>query len=262
MRIALVQSTILWENKEANYTKAEQVIADSLEKDNDIQLFLFPEMSFTGFSMHTDFTAESGRETVEVISVLAKKYHTRIGFGWVRKAGSKSENIYTILNSRGEVISEYVKIHPFSYSGEDKKFSGGTEIVKFSIQGIPFTSFICYDLRFPELFRAVASDVHAIIIPANWPARRSEHWKALLKARAIENQVYMIAINCQGDIGGLYYSGDSCVINPNGDVLTALSEKNGIVSFDLVDDVEEYRKAFPVLRDRKMLLYKDFIDVN
>ena len=98
----------------------------------------------------------------------------------------------------------------------------------------------------------------AIIIPANWPAKRAEHWKALLKARAIENQVYIFAANCQGNIGGIYYSGDSCVINPDGQVLEMLSDQEGVIVYDLVDDVFLYRKAFPVLKDRRKDLYENF----
>ena len=118
--------------------------------------------------------------------------------------------------------------------------------------------FICYDLRFPELFRAVSDKVSAVIIPANWPAKRSKHWKTLLQARAIENQVYILAVNCQGDMNGQYYSGDSCIINPNGDILDSLSDCEGVIHFDLPDDVEQYRNSFPVLKDRRPKLYFGF----
>ncbi len=96
---------------------------------------------------------------------------------------------------------------------------------------------------------------HVILLPADWPAKRSHHWKTLLQARAIENQVYILAVNCVGQIDDLYYSGDSCVINPNGEVLQMLSDEEGLVIFELTDDVEEYRKAFPVKQDRRPELY-------
>lgn len=96
----------------------------------------------------------------------------------------------------------------------------------------------------------VARDVSAVIIPANWPAKRSEHWKTLLRARAIENQVYILAVNCYGNLFGQYYSGDSCVINPNGEVLEMLSGQEGIISFELFDNVDEFRTRFPVLQDQ------------
>ncbi len=164
-----------------------------------------------------------------------------------------------------------MKIHPFSFSGEDQYFRGGEEIKTFTLphfamdgqdnkedqKHLTFTTFICYDLRFPELFRLVAGSVDAVIIPANWPARCSKHWKALLKAHAIENQVYIFAINCFGDMGGQYYSGDSCVINPDGEVLLSLSDQEGTLIFDLQPDVGQYRNSFPVLKDRREDIYRE-----
>lgn len=258
MKITLVQSHIIFEDKDVNIERAQIIAAEHRGAD----LILFPEMSFTGFSMNTSLTADSGFHTIERMKDLAYTNNMYVGFGYVREGKTKSdkcENVYTIMSPEREVVSEYVKIHPFSYSGEDKYFKGGDSINTFIIDGVHFGYFICYDLRFPELFRTIADRVHAVIIPANWPAKRSEHWKALLKARAIENQVYIFAINCYGNMDGQYYSGDSCVINPNGEVLVMLSDKEGVVTYDFNDDVGEYRSAFPVLRDRKAGLYKDFL---
>lgn len=245
MKIALVQSHIIWENRELNLSRFER----SVSENTDADVFLLPEMSFTGFSMDTAKTADPKRETVSRVRAAAERYKVSIGFGWVRKTDGKCENVYTIVGRDGRVISEYAKIHPFSYSGEDQYFTGGSRIAVYRIGGIPFTTFICYDLRFPELFRTVCKDVHAVIIPANWPAKRSGHWKTLLKARAIENQVYIFAVNCVGEMAGQYYSGDSCVIDPNGDVLTELSDQEGVLKYELKDDTESYRRAFPVLND-------------
>ena len=247
MKLALVQSRIFWEDKLKNIDCLEKIIS----ADPDTELFLLPEMSFTGFSMNTQLTADRGDETLSRIRQLAVRHHVSIGFGWVRTAGEKCENVYTIVDPGGAVISEYVKIHPFSYSGEDLYFAGGSKTVTFRIGGIPFSTFICYDLRFPESFRCVCRDVHAVIIPANWPAKRAEHWKTLLRARAIENQVYIFAVNCFGEMNGAFYSGDSCVIDPNGDVAAVLSGEEGVIRYDFIDDTEKFRKAFPVLKDIK-----------
>ncbi len=245
MNIALVQSRIFWEDRERNLAKAEEYISCN----PGTELFLFPEMSFTGFSMNTSKTAERDRETVNAVRKIAVQYGVSAGFGWVRQNGEKCENVYTILDHKGQIISEYVKIHPFSFAGEDKLFSGGTNLSVYRIGNIPFTTFICYDLRFPELFRQVCKEVHAIIIPANWPAKRAEHWKTLLRARAIENQVYIFAVNCAGEMNSVYYSGDSCIIDPNGDILMSLSGKEGILKFDFMDNTDRYRNVFPVLDD-------------
>ncbi len=245
MKIALVQSHIEWEDKERNISRIDEIITDHSDSD----FFLFPEMSFTGFSMNTVKTGEKKRETAAKICELAARHHVCIGFGWVRQTDEKCENVYSVTDRDGGIISEYVKIHPFSYSGEDRYFTGGNDVSVYKVEGIPFSSFICYDLRFPEIFRQVCKKTHAIIIPANWPAKRAEHWKTLLRARAIENQVYVFAVNCVGEMNGLYYSGDSCVIDPNGDIIMSLSDKEGVLEYDFTDDAEKYRKRFPVLDD-------------
>lgn len=247
MKLSLVQSRIFWEDKQKNISCLEKLIS----ADPESELFLLPEMSFTGFSMNTQLIADHGEETLGRIRQLAVMHHVSIGFGWVRPAGEKCENVYTIVDPDGAVISEYVKIHPFSYSGEDLYFTGGSRTVVYRINGIPFSTFICYDLRFPESFRRVCRDVHAVIIPANWPAKRADHWKTLLRARAIENQVYIFAVNCFGEMNGAFYSGDSCVIDPNGDVAAVLSGEAGVIRYDFIDDTEKFRKAFPVLKDIK-----------
>ncbi len=254
MKIALYQSNIVWENKEKNFIH----LSDRLKEieNKKIHLLLLPEMSFTGFSMNTQITKESDLKTVRKMSDFAKKYQVAIGFGWVKDCGEKAENHYTIVNKDGEVISDYAKIHPFSFAGEDKKFQGGEKIDIFELEGIKFSTFICYDLRFPEVFQIASKTAHVILLPANWPQVRRNHWKCLLQARAIENQVYMIAVNCVGKIGGMVYSGDSCVINPHGEILKELFGQECILEYELDDNVPELRKVFPMKMDRRENLYR------
>ncbi|MDE7322687.1 MAG: carbon-nitrogen family hydrolase [Lachnospiraceae bacterium] len=254
MRIALAQTAIVWEEKEQNFKKAEEQIKDAVNRHTEA--IFFPEMSFTGFSMNTDATKECGNETVNRVKSLAVQYRMAVGFGWVRDCGGKCENHYTIVDRTGNIISDYVKIHPFSCSGEDLKFRGGSSLSYFSLNGIVCSTFICYDLRFPEIFQAASKKAHAIIVPANWPAKRSGHWQTLLRARAVENQVYILAVNCTGDIGGIHYTGDSCVIDPDGAVQSVLHGGEGILYVELTDDVEDIRRGFPVKYDRREELYK------
>lgn len=257
MKISLYQMHIAWENKEENYYRVNQELKAAYERN--IDLFILPEMSFTGFSMNTDVTKECNYETINRMSGFAKQYHMALGFGWVKDCGNKSENHYTVISKEGKVISDYAKIHPFSYSGEDEKFQGGEDIVCFELQGIKFSNFICYDLRFPEIFQIASKDAHVIIVSANWPEKRREHWKCLLQARAIENQTYILAVNCIGNIGGLDYSGDSCIINPNGEVVAELPKKEGILEYELIDDVNDFRNAFQIKNDRREELYYKYI---
>lgn len=256
MKLALYQSNIVWEDKENNYIHLEERLKEVSKK---VDLLLLPEMSFTGFSMNTALTKENSLETVGKMADYAQKYNIAIGFGWVKDCGEKSENHYTVINKEGKTVSDYAKIHPFSFSSEDKKFQGGDKIVTFDFGGIKFTTFICYDLRFPEIFQTASKEAHVILVPANWPQKRRNHWKCLLQARAIENQVYIIAVNCVGEIGGILYSGDSCVINPNGDIVMESSGQEGILEYELTDDVSEFRSAFQVKNDRREDLYRVYL---
>lgn len=252
MKLVLYQMNIVWEDKESNYILLENMLTNYGKR---IDLLLLPEMCFTGFSMDVEKTKECNSETIDKISGLAKKFHTAIGFGWVKDRGEKSENHYTVIDRKGKVIFDYVKIHPFSFSGENIKFQGGEEINFFQLDDIIFSSFICYDLRFPEIFQIASKKAHVILVPANWPQKRREHWNCLLQARAIENQVYIIAVNCVGEIGGVTYSGDSCVINPNGEILLRMPKQEGILEYDLSDDVDNFRDSFQVKCDRRESLY-------
>jgi len=253
MKIALYQMNIIWENKEANYLQVEEKLKILSRKD--IDMVLLPEMSFTGFSMNTDITKEDDSATIKKMVGFARQYHMALAFGWVKDCGEKSENHYTIINQYGEILADYAKIHPFSFSGENEKFQGGSKIAVFKFLESIFSVFICYDLRFPEVFQIASKSANVILVPANWPETRREHWKCLLRARAIENQVYVIAVNCVGKINGLKYSGDSCIIAPNGKVLLELTGQEGVLEYELKDDVQKFRSGFPLKKDRREDLY-------
>lgn len=254
MRIGLFQNNIVWEGKEENLKKFE----NELEKpeNSELDAVFLPEMSFTGFSMNTKYTGEENFFTVERIKDIAREHSISVGFGWVRSK-QDSENHYSVVNKQGEMIFDYVKVHPFSFSGEDKSFVSGNELDFFSIDGINCSALICYDLRFPHIFDIVSRKADLIIVPANWPAKRSDHWKCLLKARAIENQVYVAGVNCVGMIGGLEYNGCSCLINPNGEVIKACENEEKMIIADVNSDVSDFRKSFPTYRDKKNALYRE-----
>ncbi len=247
MRVDICQTKIVWENKSENISNAERLIAES-----SADILLFPEMSFTGFSMNTELTGENDGYTLHKMNTLSKKYGKAVGFGWVFKDGEKAENHYTVTDG-GEVLSDYVKIHPFSYGGENKYFKGGDKLSPFEFMGFKFLPAICYDLRFPEIFRAYEADI--IIVPANWPEARQEHWSTLLKARAIENRCYVMGINCTGDIGDIRYGGGSALIDPDGNMLASAENKEGTMTVDLENDVTKYREKFPALGDKRRDVY-------
>lgn len=265
MKLGLVQSNILWEDKNANRQKALEWMREAAECGVD--LLLFPEMSFTGFSMNIAGIAELPNEddgTVNFLKETAVKYQLNVGAGWTERLTSaeqselsegrenaRGKNHYTIVNRKGETVLDYVKMHPFSFSGEDKYYEAGDGYEVAELEGMPLTAFICYDLRFPMNFWKASEQAHLILVPANWPERRIEQWKVLLQARAIENQVYIAAVNCLGMVGDIPYSGASCVINPKGEVLAMIENEEKMLVIDIEDDVELQRKKFPVHQDRR-----------
>ncbi|CUN54721.1 nitrilase-related carbon-nitrogen hydrolase [Clostridium disporicum] len=261
MKVALCQINIEFENKEYNKKKIMAKVKEA--KNNEANLCLFPEMTLTGFGINVELIGEKENKTIDFFRKICIDNNINVGFGWVKKINSSGENHFTIINYKGEIISDYIKIHPFSFSNEDKHYLSGEEIVKCTIDNTKLASFICYDLRFPEIFQCVSNDVDIIIVSANWPQNRSEHWKTLLKARAIENQVYILGVNCVGKIDGLYYSGDSCIIDPNGQVIESIENVEGII-YGIIDlkEIIALRKSFPVKSDRKNQLYNQFMILN
>lgn len=253
MKIALCQFRIKWEDKKFNTERALKFIKEASDEEADI--ILFPEMSLTGFSMNIYKTGERCQESLTIFQDYSHEFRINIGIGWVQLKEEKAENHYTIINDKGDIFSDYIKMHPFSFAGEDKHFLSGDSLNVFCLQKMYMSSFICYDLRFPEIFQMVSSQAHAIIIAANWPGSRREHWLCLLRARAIENQVYIIGINCVKNIGDINYTGDSCVISPEGEILKILTNDEGLIYYELHDDVEQYRERFPIKQDRKEALY-------
>jgi predicted amidohydrolase len=158
-----------------------------------------------------------------------------------------------VLASPGGDVYRYRKIHPFSYSGEHEHYRAGDTFVTVDVDGVRCSLFVCYDLRFADEFWAVAPSTDLYVVPANWPAKRRDHWRTLLRARAIENQAYVVGANRVGEGGGLEYVGDSAIIGPFGEELVDGADIGEAVLVAEVDTahVAEVRARFPFLADRR-----------
>jgi omega-amidase len=252
MKIALIQLDIAWEDKRENYARAEKFFKRAAREACDI--IVFPEMFDTGFSMNISALADHGRgETSVVLSGLAKKYGLNIIAGFAEKLSGmkKAKNLAVVFDRNGSVIAKYAKMHPFSFAGEDRFFSKGNTRVIFPIEGISASVFICYDLRFPEIFRDLAKEIQMIFVLANWPVSRKDHWETLLKARAIENQCFVIGVNRTGrDGNGIRYPGSSHVFDPLGKDICSGSAREQFVVCDIdTRTVFKVRSRFPFLDD-------------
>ena len=256
MVAGICQTDIVTGDIKYNLIAAEDFIHQC--KVKGAELVVFPEMSMSGFGLDPEDIAETENdgETLKAMSEYAVRYDIAVGFGYVRKDMDGFTNRYVIVDSQGKTVCDYAKIHPFSYAGEDLKYRKGDKVCRCVIGDVAVSPLICYDLRFPEVFQAVSSKSQLIIVAANWPAQRNEHWKMLLRARALENQAYVIGVNRVGNDGEQYYSGDSMLVDPEGEIIDILTDKAGIMLVDISKDrVEEYRKEFPVKNDRRPELY-------
>ncbi len=251
MKVAGVQLDMAWEDKETNFAKVRDLLASS--KVEPGSLILLPEMFATGYSMNVEDIHEAhGGPTEQFLKEIAKKHHSHVIGGIVAKAeDGRGLNQALVINPHGELTNRYSKLHPFSYAGETNYYTSGQTIETVDTDEFHITPFICYDLRFPEIFRhAVQRGANCFAVIACWPAAREEHWLALLKARAIENVSYVIGVNRFGSDPKLTYSGRSQVISPKGEILFDAGSEETVFTFDIeLSPLNEFRAHFPVLND-------------
>lgn len=253
MKVGLIQYDPEWESKKMNSDKISWLLSHNFENQ---ELLVFPEMTLTGFTMKaSEFAEELNGESFSFFSETAKKYSTHIIAGIIEKSERKYFNSLIHINPNGKLVKSYRKIHPFTYSTEDKNYSKGEETVITKINELSTGLSVCYDLRFPELYRQYAKKkVDLIIVIANWPDTRIEHWRALLKARAIENQCYVLGVNRVGEDPRLKYPGYSSIIDPMGNEIISVPDEEKIVTGDILkESADEVKNDLPFLNDIRLL---------
>ena len=254
MKIYGVQLDIQWENKAANYQRVRDLIEKAAPESGS--LIVLPEMFATGFSMNVANVTENNLETEQFLQDLAREFSVSVLGGVASSNGDekgRNEALFVSPNGDEQSAARYCKMHPFTFGGESAHFVRGEKIITFQWQGFRVAPFICYDLRFPEIFRAATkTGANLFCVIANWPSPREAHWRALLMARAIENQAYVIGVNRCGDDPKLHYAGRSQIIDPRGEILADGGSEEGIISAALdLESLETYRRDFPALADIK-----------
>jgi len=253
MRVGLIQYDPEWENKKMNSDKISWLLSHNYEKQ---ELLVFPEMTLTGFTMKAaEYAEELNGESFSFFSELAKKYTAHILAGIIEKSEKKYYNSLVHINPEGKLLKTYRKIHPFSFSAEDKNYAKGEETVLTKINDLNTGLSICYDLRFPELYRQYAKKkADMIVVIANWPDTRIEHWRTLLRARAIENQCYVLGVNRVGNDPELKYIGYSTVVDPMGNEIISVSPEEKIVTAEVFKDkADEIKAGLPFLNDIRLI---------
>jgi predicted amidohydrolase len=253
MRIALVSLDQKWEDKKENRTRVLAAVQYAVE--NKVELAVFPEMTLTGFSMQTQVIGEisAQSETLQWFQQVAAQFQIAMIFGYVvLPETDKALNRCVFLSPHGDVLCNYDKIHPFSHSGEDIYYQQGRTLGVSLWHDVSWGLTICYDLRFPQLYQLLSERCSVVINIANWPEHRIMHWYTLLRARAIENQVFMIGVNRVGsDPTGLHYTQSSCVYSPFGEEIIPQQSDAccHICDIDLTE-VQRIRSTYPFLQDR------------
>lgn len=254
IKTALLQYRPEFLNRQENRKFLQKAIFEMNEKYSDLDLLLLPEMATTGFiTKESDLKKLENQETGDrdwLVSI-SNNFSFAIVMGSLEKKDMKWQNSL-LFYERGHLLSEYQKVHLFSYGQEQKILSAGKAPVFFDWRGLRLSLSICYDLRFPELYRHKSENPDLILVAANWPSKRHRHWECLIRARAIENQAFVLATNICGEVDGSLYLGGSCIVDPLGKDLLVVNEQeaDGLAELNLSDQ-KVWKKAFPVYNDRK-----------
>ena len=259
MDVYCFQTDTVWENSAASCDRISTLL--SREGILEGSLLIFPELSTCGFSMDAEKIGEPfDGMSAQFFSELAKYHQSFVIAGLAGLAGIDSEsgrgvNEAVCFDAEGSEMVRYRKVHPFTPSGEAEVYLAGGAPVVVEMNGWKVAPFICYDLRFPELFRlAVKEGAEIFPVIANWPTARVEHWTTLLKARAIENQAYVFGVNRSGEDPNFKYPGASLMVDPKGEVLAEAGMEEVCISGKVDrETIDEWRSAFPALNDMKLV---------
>lgn len=273
VRVGITEIDIGYEDKAVSKERCIKAMEDA--RENGVELLVFPEMTLAGFTLEPEKMSESYRnghipESISFFMKNSRKYNMAMAFGYIEESmadGSPEfddnkpkiyENKLALVKGDNLVL-DYAKIHPFSYSGEDKAYHAGQKLCQAKVKDLRIGGYICYDIRFPEIFTAARDKYDAILVIANWPEERVLQWETLLKARAIENQAYVIGVNRTGTGDGLSYIPSSHIYDCYGNELAERVNDNLLVADLDSKEIERARAAFPQGRDRRNGLYKTLL---
>lgn len=255
----LVQSDIAWEDRAENHRRVRGMLRAAPPRPGD--LVVLPEMFDTGFSFNLAGTADTDGATLAFLRELAAEFRVTLQGARTVRCGrtGKGLNRATVVGPDGVVLAEYDKIHPFSFGKESDHFVGGERVETYAWEGAGVRTVvcpaICYDLRFPELFRkGMLAGAEVLALGANWPRPRAAHRRALAVARAIENQAFMLCVNRAGRDPHLEYGGETIGVGPKGEILAEAGEGPCVLAVPIdLAGLRAWRETFPAWRDARLL---------
>ena len=252
LNVSLIQTNLVWENPQANFKN----FAEKINTLKDLpDLIILPEMFNSGFSMN--FSEKSPSESLNWMTKLSKQIQSAFYGSVAISEGKSCFNRGCFVKPNGEQTF-YDKKHLFKYGKEHETYTPGSEPITVTYKNWNIRPLICYDLRFPVWSRNTAPYYDLLIYVASWPSSRIEAWKTLLKARAIENQCYVVGVNRLGQDGnGLSYNGQSLIIDYAGEILTDSKENDEIYSTTLsLENLQTFRAKYPFLADADQFILK------
>jgi predicted amidohydrolase len=253
MNVVAVQLDIAWEDRAANHRKVRALLSKAGVEPGG--LIVLPEMFDTGFSMNVERAAQDeSRPSEAFLRGLARELDAAVLAGVAGPVrGAKATNEAVAFAPDGLELVRYAKQQPYTPPGEHIKYAAGDGHRLFEWGGLKISPFVCYDLRFPELFRpAVREGAELIVVVASWPDVRSEHWVRLLQARAIENLAYVVGVNRCGTDPSARYDGRTAAFDPHGKCLLEADATEQVAKVEIdAGAVREWRKTFPALRDMR-----------
>ena len=261
IRVCSAQLSPIWEDPGQTLDKAEGFIAYAARCG--AQLICFPEQFATGWDPLSGKNVQDRTGSIITrLQTCAKANRIAIIGSFRETASPYPKNTAVAIGNTGIILSTYSKIHLFSPAKEDEHFIPGMDLGIFPLGPLSCGLAICYDLRFPELFRIYAQEgVRAVFVPAAWPASRIRHWELFIQARAAENQIYVIGVNTTGTTPVDRYSGSSMAADPHGTIISRANEAEQLLFIELdPSEVAAARAALPVENDRKDALYHTLLN--
>jgi omega-amidase len=258
LSVSLAQMQVTPGDNARNIATAQRMVAEAARRKSS--LIVFPELFTTGYvlSRAKDFASELAKGDFAELSTLATKGNIAITGTVLEKRGLEVANSMPFFAPNGRMLGVYRKMHLFKLFKEDEFLAPGQAPLVLDLPWGTTGLAICYDLRFPELFRRYATKENAtlMVIPAEWPLARIEHWRALLIARAIENQCYVIGCNAAGESDDQVFGGHSMIVDPWGKIVVEAGESPQLISAEIeLDTVKEVREKIPALEDLRKDVY-------
>jgi predicted amidohydrolase len=251
MKVAAIQHEIVWADAPATREHVGPMIARAAGEG--ARLIALSEMFATGFSMQPEKIAEDeGGPNEQFLLEQAAEHDAWLVASIAQRGTDGRYRNNAVLAGPNGTVDRYAKIHPFSYAGEHEHHAAGDQFLTVDVDGVRVSLFVCYDLRFADEFWGLAEDTDLYVVVANWPEARHEHWRALLRARAIENQAYVLGVNRVGPAEDLPHLGGSAVIDPLGTTLVERTGEEAVLTADVDPaEVAKIRARFPFLPDRR-----------